>query len=104
VIETDDVIHSPKRLQICAYLSWVEEAEFAVLRDMLGVADSVASKHLAVLREAGYIIMSKPKGVGRPRAWVRLTAEGRSAYVRHVDALQRIIGTASPVRKGDIAR
>lgn len=96
MIETDEVIHSPNRLQICAYLSWVEQAEFAVLRDMLGVADSVASKHLTVLREAGYVSTTKSDGLGRPRTWVRLTDHGRAAYIRHVDALQQIIGTPPP--------
>ncbi|MCT1396571.1 transcriptional regulator [Microbacterium sp. p3-SID338] len=96
MIDTDEVIHSPNRLQICAYLNSAEQAEFAVLRDLLGVADSVASKHLTVLKEAGYVSVSKARGVGRPRTWVRITDEGRAAYSRHVAALHKIIGTPPP--------
>lgn len=93
MIETDEAIHSPNRLQICAYLNWVDRAEFAVLRDMLGVADSVLSKHLAVLRTSEYVTTTRSDALGQRRTWVALTDAGRTAYARHVEALQRIIAT-----------
>ena len=34
----DPVIHAPGRLQICAILSRVDEAEFAMIREMAGHA------------------------------------------------------------------
>lgn len=87
----DEVVHAPNRLRICAFLDASSSAEFSVLRELLGVADSVLSKHLKVLQEAGYLAVSKPTGRGRVKTWVRLTPEGSRAYARHVAALKRLI-------------
>lgn len=90
----DEVVHAPHRLKICAFLEAVESAEFGALREMLGVADSVLSKHLKVLHDAGYVEVTKPTGRGRVRTWVCLTPEGRRAYAGHVTALKQVIGGA----------
>lgn len=87
----NDVIHAPNRLRICAFLSAVEQAEFGVIRDMLGVADSVVSKQLKVLEDAGYLALTKPTGKGRVKTWACLTADGRAAYEGHVAALKALI-------------
>lgn len=87
----DEVIHAPNRLKICAFLDATTLAEFSVVRDMLGAADSVVSKHLKVLADAGYVTISKPLGQGRPRAWVELTKEGRRAFRAHVAALRELV-------------
>lgn len=91
----DEVVHAPNRLQICAMLSSVAEAEFGVLRDGLGVADSVTSKHLKVLADAGYVTISKSRGSGRARTWVSLTPSGRKAYQAHLDYLRELASQAS---------
>lgn len=88
----DEVVHAPNRLQICAVLSAVDQAEFATLRDSLGVADSVLSKHLKVLVNAGYVSLDKPREKGRVKTWASLTRAGRSAFTRHVAELQRLAG------------
>ena len=87
----DELVHAPNRLRICAFLAATSSAEFSALRDLLGVADSVLSKHLKVLQEAGYLVVSKPTGRGRVRTWVELTPEGRRAYAGHVTALRNLI-------------
>lgn len=86
----NEVIHAPNRLQICALLVSVDRAEFATIRDSLGVADSVVSKHLKVLTEAGYVTIDKPSGGGRVRTWAAITKEGRLAFARHVAELRRL--------------
>ncbi|GAB7039517.1 MULTISPECIES: transcriptional regulator [Catenuloplanes] len=87
----DETIHAPHRLRICAFLDATSSAEFGALREMLGVADSVVSKHLKVLQEAGYVTIAKPTGRGRVKTWVSLTADGKAAYARHVAALRALI-------------
>jgi DNA-binding MarR family transcriptional regulator len=69
----DTVIHAPNRLQICAFLSPLEEAEFQVLREELDVSDSVLSKHIKQLEEAGYVKQHKSKVNGRQRTFAYLT-------------------------------
>jgi DNA-binding MarR family transcriptional regulator len=88
----DEVIHAPHRLRICAFLAVTDEAECGTLRDLLGVSDSVTSKHVRVLQEAGYATLSKPTGRGRVRTWVALTDAGRAAFAAHVAALHEITG------------
>ncbi|MFW2342550.1 winged helix-turn-helix domain-containing protein [Brevundimonas sp.] len=85
----DPVIHAPGRLQICAILSSVE-AEFALLRDSLKVSDSVLSKHLKQLEDAGYIKLTKTPVDGRSRTWASLTPAGKKAFAAHVAELNRL--------------
>lgn len=92
----DPIIHAPGRLQICAILSGVDEAEFAMLRDALKVSDSVLSKHLKQLEEAGYVAVRKATLDGRQRTWLALTPAGRKAFAAHVAELQRLAATTAP--------
>jgi len=94
----NEVIHAPNRLAICAMLSSVEALEFGVIRDELGVSDSVASKHLKALAEAGYVgFESKTDNVSkRPRSWVELTDAGRDAFSDYVARMKRLIAGESP--------
>ncbi len=87
----DETIHAPNRLRICAFLDATTSTEFSVLRDVLGVADSVLSKHVKVLQDAGYVDVEKPTGRGRVKTWLSLTPAGKTAYARHVAALRALI-------------
>ncbi|MEO1593977.1 MAG: transcriptional regulator [Pseudomonadota bacterium] len=92
----DTLIHAPNRLAICAFLAPLDDAEFQLLREALDVSDSVLSKHVARLQEAGYLAIEKRRGMGRPRTWLSLTRRGRAAYTRHVAALRALIDAATP--------
>lgn len=93
----DELIHAPKRLQICGLAAVTELIEFAALRDTLGVSDSVLSKHLAALEDAGYAQLRKTMSGSRIRTWVTLTPAGRAAFDGHVAALHAI-ASGQPVR------
>ena len=86
----DPVIHPPARLQIMAVLAEVQEAEFALLRQTTDVSDSVLSKHLSALGEAGYAKLRKATADGRVRTWVSITRTGRAAFAAHVGELKRL--------------
>ena len=90
--QLNSVIHAPNRLRICAFLAPLQEAEFQVLRDELDVSDSVLSKHLKQLEEAGYVAFRKVAVNGRQRMWANLTKSGRKAFSAHVEELTRIVG------------
>lgn len=92
----DELIHAPLRLRICAILSPAQWAEFALLRDRLEVADSVLSKHLKQLGEAGYVQIERFNKLGRSHVRISLTTRGREAYVGHVRALQRLTAGTTP--------
>lgn len=87
----DMLLHAPARLQIAALLAKVTEMEFAKLRELLKVSDSVLSKHLAALSDAGYVALRKAAEGGRQRTWASLTRAGARALDRHVAALRAIV-------------
>jgi DNA-binding transcriptional ArsR family regulator len=87
----DMLLHAPARLQIAALLAKVTEMEFAKLRELLKVSDSVLSKHLAALSDAGYVALRKAAEGGRQRTWASLTRAGTRALDRHVTALRAIV-------------
>lgn len=86
----DPVIHAVGRLQICAILSGVDQAEFSLLKTRLGVSDSVLSKHLKLLEEAGYVALTKAAQDGRQRTWASLTKQGKAVFKAHVAELNRL--------------
>jgi DNA-binding MarR family transcriptional regulator len=93
----DETIHAPHRLRICALLAPVESMEFGTVRDELGVADSVLSKQVKVLVDAGYAATSKATGAGgRARTWLALTRAGRKAFAAHLAALRDLADAAQP--------
>lgn len=94
----DETIHAPHRLQIAALLAAVDFAEFATVRDELGVSDSVLSKQVRVLEEAGYVKVSKVTVDSRQRTRLSLTPAGRRAYDGHVAALQEIVARSAAPR------
>ena len=100
--QLDEVIHAPLRLQICALLTPLTEGEFQVLRDELEISDSVLSKHIKQLEEAGYVRQRKGALNGRQRTWVSLTGKGRKAFAAHIEALRGLAMLAqTPAPSGD---
>lgn len=87
----DPLIHPPARLQVVTTLSAVSEAEFATLRAALQVSDSVLSKHVSALADAGYVRSRKGVQAGRRTTWIALTSAGREALREHVAALRQLI-------------
>lgn len=87
----DAVLHPRARLQITAVLANADTAEFARLKAITCTSDSVMSKHLAALAEAGYVKLSKAAAEGRQRTWVSLTRAGRAAFSGHVAALEALV-------------
>lgn len=88
----DDRLHQPVRFSVVATLAAAEEAEFGFVRDAVQVSDSVLSKQVAVLEAAGYVAARKGYVGKRPRTWLRLTPEGRTAWADHLAVLREIAG------------
>ncbi|MEU1901319.1 transcriptional regulator [Nocardiopsis dassonvillei] len=86
----DEVIHSPVRFSVVAALASVNLAEFRFVRDTVEVSDSVLSKQVTVLENAGYVKVHKTAVGRRTRTSLSLTAEGRAAFDQHVRALREI--------------
>jgi DNA-binding MarR family transcriptional regulator len=87
----DELIHQSTRLSIVGLLAAADWAEFAFLRDELGMSDSALSKQLSTLEDAGYVAIDRPLSDRRRRVRARLTEAGRAAFRAHVAALRQII-------------
>jgi DNA-binding MarR family transcriptional regulator len=90
--ELDEIIHAPVRLSIVAALAAAQKADFRFLRDTIEVSDSLLSKHIVTLEEAGYVRVEKGFVGKRARTWLSLTERGRQAFDDYVSVLQKITG------------
>jgi len=91
----DELIHAPNRLKICALLASVNAAEFRILREELGVSDSVLSKQIRLLEEAGYVSVQKKTVTTGKVTWISLTKAGKRAFAGHAKELRRIAANAA---------
>jgi len=87
----NELIHAPTRLSIVAMLAATEWADFAFVRDELGLSESALSKQLSTLEDAGYLQTRKRRVGNYPRTSTRLTRAGRQALAGHVAALQQML-------------
>jgi DNA-binding MarR family transcriptional regulator len=87
-------IHHPTRLSITAFLSGCLEAEFAAVRDHAQISDASVSRIISALQDAGYVKVRKGYVGKRPRTWLSLTPEGRTALAEHLAALQALADSA----------
>jgi DNA-binding MarR family transcriptional regulator len=94
-LSLDPLIHRPITLSVTAALSSVDEADFATVRDIVQVSDSVLSKQITSLEEAGYLKVRKGFVGRRSRTYLSLTAQGRAALAAHLKALWQITGDAT---------
>ncbi|MCT2592991.1 transcriptional regulator [Streptomyces sp. N2-109] len=92
----DELIHPSTRLSLVATLAAADWAEFAFLRERLGLSDSALSKQLATLEEAGYVATERRVSGSRRKVRARLTPAGRDAFDGHIAALQAIVDATRP--------
>ena len=86
-----------------ALLAAANKVEFSFVRDHVEVSDSVLSKQVSALEQAGYVKVDKGFVGKRPRTWLSLTGAGRRTFARHLEALREIAwagaaGAALPAR------
>jgi DNA-binding MarR family transcriptional regulator len=96
----DELIHPSTRLSLMATLAAADWAEFAFLKERLGLSDSALSKQLTTLEEAEYITTERRLSGSRHKRYARLTRKGRSAFKGHIAALQEILAGAAALEGG----
>ncbi|WP_016905807.1 winged helix-turn-helix domain-containing protein [Streptomyces xiaopingdaonensis] len=89
--DLDPVLLDPTRLSITSLLVGVKWAEFAWVRDSVGLSASALSKQVSTLEARGYVEVEKGYVGKRPRTWLNLSGAGRAALNSHVTALRRIV-------------
>ena len=86
----DDLLGHSVRFSIMALLATAQQAEFRFVRDQIEVNDSVLSKQVSALQEAGYVKVHKGYSENRARTWLSVTTKGRRTFERHLNALRDI--------------
>ncbi|MET8797638.1 transcriptional regulator [Nocardia sp. NPDC004568] len=92
----DELIHPSTRLSLVATLAAADWAEFAFLKNRLGLSDSALSKQLTTLENAGYVTTERRPDGNRRKVRAHLTERGRDAFTGHIAALQEIVAAAAP--------
>jgi DNA-binding MarR family transcriptional regulator len=87
----DETVHQRHRLGILTITAEADRAEFGYLRDALDLTPGNLSRHLTVLEEAGLVDVEKGYAGRRPRTWVRITRQGRSALAAELDVLAALV-------------
>jgi DNA-binding MarR family transcriptional regulator len=87
----DETVHQRHRLGILTITAEAGPAEFGYLRDALDLTSGNLSRHLTVLEEAGLVDVEKGYAGRRPRTWVRITRQGRSALAAELDVLAALV-------------
>ncbi len=87
----DEVVHQRHRLGILTITAEASRAEFGYLRAALDLTPGNLSRHLTVLEGAGLVDVEKGYEGRRPRTWVRITRQGRSALAAEVDLLAALV-------------
>ncbi|HZV02925.1 MAG TPA: transcriptional regulator [Planctomycetota bacterium] len=89
--DLDPVIHERVRLSIVSTLAARRQVDYLELRTLLGLTDGNLAGHLRVLERARYVEFEKSFVERKPRTTYRLTAAGRRAFQKHVEALAALL-------------
>jgi len=96
-LQLDNTVHQRVRLGILSVLAEADEADFAYLRNALGLTDGNLSRNLAVLEQAGLVRIDKRFEGRKPRTWVSPTKEGRRAFAAEIQALRDLLARVDAV-------
>lgn len=87
----DKVMEHRVRLQIVSVLVANESYDFNALKELLDVTDGNLATHLKALEREKYISISKSFVERKPNTRYKITERGRSAFKKHLEALEELI-------------
>jgi len=87
----DRILEHRIRLQIMSVLVTNDGFEFSALKEILNVTDGNLASHIKALEREKYISVSKSFVERKPNTKYKVTERGRSAFRKHVDALEAVI-------------
>ena len=87
----DKVMEHRVRLQIISVLVANDSFDFNALKELLDVTDGNLATHLKALEREKYISISKSFIERKPNTRYKVTERGRTAFRKHLDALEELI-------------
>ncbi|KPM30604.1 Transcriptional regulator [Croceitalea dokdonensis DOKDO 023] len=79
------------RLGIMSILMVNEHVDFNRFKELLEVTDGNLASHTKTLENANYILVEKSFIGRKPNTKYRITKAGRTAFSKHIEALEHII-------------
>ena len=79
------------RLGIMSILIINDWVEFNTFKSVLNVTDGNLASHIKALEKENYIDVKKQFLGNKPNTSYRITKEGKTAFNKHLDALERFI-------------
>ncbi len=79
------------RIGIMSILMVNDRVEFSILKDMLDLTDGNLASHISALEKLKFIEVTKQFVGKKPNTSYKVTEEGKLAFNRHLDALEKII-------------
>ncbi len=83
------------RLGIMSILMVNDHVDFNRLKELLEVTDGNLASHSKTLENANYIKIEKSFIGRKPNTKYSVTKEGRTAFKKHIDALENLINVSS---------
>ncbi len=81
------------RLGIMSALIVHKSVDFNTLKEILGVTDGNLASHIKALKKMEYIHIYKQSINKKSNTKYIVSMEGKSAFKKHVDALEKLINT-----------
>ncbi|CAN5630732.1 transcriptional regulator [soil metagenome] len=90
----DPALEHRARLAISVLLARHGEISFAAFKQRLELTDGNLGAQLRKLEDLGYLLLRRDFVDRKPVTWYRLSASGRKALDKHLQALQSVIAVA----------
>lgn len=89
--DIDEILTGRLRLAIVAFLMTAEKSDFSELLSVTEATKGNLGAQIQRLEDAKYIKVSKGYIARRTHMTVSITARGKSAFISHIEALQRMV-------------
>jgi DNA-binding MarR family transcriptional regulator len=89
--QLDKVLEHRIRLQIMSILAANDGFEFSALKELLNVTDGNLASNIKALEREKYVAVTKSFIDRKPNTKYKITDRGRTAFKKHIDALENVI-------------
>jgi DNA-binding HxlR family transcriptional regulator len=69
-----------------------DDADFNRLKELLDLTDGNLASHIKALEKEEYLLVKKQFIARKPNTRYSLTALGKTAFKKHIEALEKLIG------------
>ena len=87
----DKVLEHRVRLQIMSVLIANAHYDFSSLKEELSITDGNLASHIKALEKEKYISVTKSFVDRKPLTRYKVTERGRTAFKKHLDALEEVV-------------